>query len=217
MSEAAVSILLAYLVGAVPFGYLIGLVHGIDIRTRGSGNIGATNVGRVLGRRWGLLCLALDLLKGFVPTFAAGVLLVTPPLDARQALLWLAVGVATVAGHVFPVYLGFRGGKGVATTIGMALGIWPWFGVPMLAALAAYGVVRFATRVVSAGSLTLAIVFPLAVTAYGRYQGLEPAASWPFQAAAWLLCVLIVVRHRSNITRLLRGQEPPLAPKDAAP
>lgn len=217
MNEVALGILLAYLVGAVPFGYLIGRAHGIDIRTRGSGNIGATNVGRVLGRRWGLLCLALDLLKGFVPTFTAGTLLVTPQLDARQALLWLAVGVATVAGHVFPVYLGFRGGKGVATTIGMALGIWPWYGVPMIVALAAYAVVRLATRVVSAGSLTLAVVFPLAVTAYCRYQGLQAAASWPFDAAAWLLCVLIVVRHRSNIARLLRGQEPPLTPRDATP
>ena len=217
MTQAALWIVAAYLVGAVPFGYLIGQAHGIDIRTRGSGNIGATNVGRVLGRRWGLICLALDLLKGFGPTFAAGVLLVTPPLDARQALLWLLVGLAPVVGHVFPVYLGFRGGKGVATTIGMALGIWPWFGIPMLAALGGYGIVRFATQVVSAGSLTLAVVFPLAVMAYCRYQGLQPVASWPFEAAAWLLCVLIVVRHRSNIARLLRGQEPPLTPKDATP
>ncbi len=213
MTATAIAwIVAAYLIGAVPFGYLIGLTHGIDIRTLGSGNIGATNVGRVLGRGWGLLCLLLDLLKGLTPTFTARVALLEPPLDSHQMLLWLAVGLAAVAGHVFPIYLGFRGGKGVATTIGMALGIWPYFAIPMLLALAAYALVRIATGIVSLGSLTLALVFAVAVVAYSRYEGLQTADAWPLDAAAGLVCLLIVLRHRSNIGRLLRGQEAALRP-----
>lgn len=217
MTATAIAwIVAAYLIGAVPFGYLVGRAHGIDIRTLGSGNIGATNVGRVLGRGWGLLCLLLDLLKGLTPTFAARAALLEPPLDSRQMLLWLAVGLATVAGHVFPVYLGFRGGKGVATTVGMALGIWPYFAIPMLLALAAYAVVRLTTGIVSLGSLTLAVVFAVAVIGYSRYKGLQTADTWPLDAAAVLLCLLIVLRHRSNIARLLRGQEAALRPGSEA-
>jgi len=197
----------AYLLGAIPFGYFIGRARGIDIRQHGSGNIGATNVGRVLGRRWGFVCLALDILKGFGPTFAAGLALVRPPLDSVAWLQWLAVGLAAVLGHLFPVYLGFRGGKGVATTIGVAAGIYPYFTVPIAAALAAYGVVRYATGVVSAGSLALAVVFPVAVYAYWRYAGLKLADAWPLLAVSVLLGLLIIVRHRENILRLLHGQE----------
>ena len=106
----------AYLLGAIPFGLLIGRARGVDVRTQGSRNIGATNVGRVLGRKWGYLCLALDILKGFVPTLSAALLLRGDRADPRQQLLVLLVAVAAVLGHVFPVYLGFRGGKGVATS-----------------------------------------------------------------------------------------------------
>ncbi len=198
----------AYLLGSIPFGLLLGLARGVDIRKHGSGNIGATNVGRVLGRPWGHLCLMLDILKGFLPVALTGHLLVAPQPAAGDLLAWLAVALAAVLGHTFPVYLGFRGGKGVATTIGVALGIYPYLTLPMVTALLAYALVRFSTGFVSAGSLTLAAVFPLAVLAYVMVDpGMEMAEFWPLQAASVLLGLLIIVRHSGNITRMLRGQE----------
>jgi len=193
--------------GAIPFGLLIGRARGVDVRTQGSRNIGATNVGRVLGRKWGYLCLALDILKGFIPTLCATLVLRAERADPRQQLLVLLVAVAAVLGHVFPVYLGFRGGKGVATTIGVALGIWPYFSIAMAAALVAYALVRFTTGTVSAGSITLAVVFPLALLVYLRWRGLSLADHWPLQAVAVLLGLVIIVRHHENIRRLLGGHE----------
>jgi glycerol-3-phosphate acyltransferase PlsY len=198
----------AYLLGSVPFGLLIGLARGMDIRRHGSGNIGATNVGRLLGRPWGHLCLVLDIVKGLLPTLLAGRMLVGPQPAAGDLVAWLAVGLAAVLGHTFPVYLGFRGGKGVATTIGVALGIYPYLTIPMIAALLAYALVRFSTGFVSAGSLALAAVFPLAVLVYVLVDpAREMAEFWPLQAASVLLGLLIVVRHSGNIARMLRGQE----------
>jgi len=220
----------AYLLGAVPFGLLIGRAHGIDIRTQGSRNIGATNVGRVVGRKWGILCLLLDILKGLVPTVCATLLLHTPirsplPLlgerlgegaltsalnshhSPQQQLIVLLVAVAAVLGHVFPIYLRFRGGKGVATTIGVTLGVWPYYTFAMLAALIAYLAVRYATGKVSAGSITLAIVFPAAFVIYTRVTDLALGEHWPLLAVAFLLAGVIIVRHRENIRRLLHGEE----------
>jgi acyl phosphate:glycerol-3-phosphate acyltransferase len=200
--------LCAYLLGAVPFGLLIGYARGIDIRQHGSRNIGATNVGRVVGRKWGYLCLVLDVAKGLGPALAATQLLVHAPVDAGMLLACLGVGLAAVLGHTFPVYLGFKGGKGVATTVGVALGIHPFFTWPMLAALLAYAAVRFGTGLVSVGSLTIALVFPVAVYVYAAHiRALPGAAYWPLLGVASLLGLLIIVRHRSNIMRLLRREE----------
>lgn len=204
----ALFILGAYLLGAIPFGLLIGLARGIDVRQHGSRNIGATNVGRVVGRRWGQLCLVLDILKGLVPTALAGWLLVGPDPDSARLLVWLAVGLAAVLGHVFPVFLGFRGGKGVATTVGVALGLYPFFTWPMVAALAAYAIVRYSSGAVSAGSLTIAVVFPaVLVLTIVLDRRATFATHWPLIAAAGVLGLLIIVRHRENIARLLRGEE----------
>lgn len=200
-------ILGAYLLGAIPFGLLIGLAHGVDVRTQGSRNIGATNVGRALGRKWGFVCLALDILKGFLPTVVASLWWGGARAEPRGQLLVLGVALAAVLGHVFPVYLGFRGGKGVATTIGVALGVWPYFTLAMGVALLAYAATRFATGLVSVGSLTLAVVFPLALLLALRWRGQTLVDHWPLQAVAILLGVLIVVRHRENIRRLLAGAE----------
>lgn len=202
------SIVAAYLIGAIPFGFLIGRARGVDVRSQGSGNIGATNVGRVLGKKWGYLCLALDLLKGLVPVLLAGVLLVGATTNAAILLCWLAVGLAAVFGHVFPVYLGFRGGKGVSTTIGVALGIYPYYTIAMLVALAAYAAARFATGWVSLGSVALAIVFPAALAAYAVIRNLPFVDMWPLHAVAIALGLLILVRHRGNINRMLHGTEP---------
>lgn len=197
----------AYLLGAVPFGLLIGLARGTDIRQQGSRNIGATNVGRVLGRPWGLLCLGLDILKGYFPVAIFGWLYVThPPAPALQGA-WLLVAMAAVLGHNFPIYLGFRGGKGVATTIGVALGIFPYYTWPMLISLLVYGVMRRAFGFVSVGSLALAVVFPMACLGYLVLRGLPPLDFWPLATVAVLLGLMIIVRHRSNIRRLIGGAE----------
>jgi glycerol-3-phosphate acyltransferase PlsY len=203
----AALVILAYLLGAIPFSLLIGLARGVDIRQQGSRNIGATNLGRVVGRKWGFLGLALDILKGFGPTLAASLLLPGEHANlARQGLL-LLVALAAVLGHVFPIYLGLRGGKGVATTIGVALGIWPYFTIAMAAALVLYAVVRFATGAVSAGSLALAVTFPAALFVFTRIAGIPLRSCWPLLAVAILLGLLIIIRHRENIHRLLRGRE----------
>lgn len=203
----------AYLLGAIPFGLLIGLAHGKDVRKLGSGNIGATNVGRVVGRTWGRICLALDILKGLIPTVLGGVLTPYPP-DAAALFGWLAVGLAAVLGHTFPVYLGFRGGKGVATTIGVALGIFPYYTIPLIASLIAFGLVRLFTGYVSLGSLTLAAAFPLAFMVYVLASPqLSMAQFWPLQVAAAVLGLLIIVRHAGNIARLVRGEELGRAPQ----
>lgn len=198
----------AYLLGAIPFGVLIGRARGVDILAAGSKNIGATNVGRVIGRKWGLFCLLLDILKGLIPSLAAFFVLVREPVQAAVLLQWLAVGVAAVLGHNFSIFLGFRGGKGVATTIGVALGIYPYFTVAMAAAIVAYAIVRFSTGWVSLGSLTIATVFPIAFYAYVLIsERASLAECWPLQIAAVLLGLLIILRHRANIARLLRGEE----------
>lgn len=196
----------AYLVGAIPFGLLIGLARGVDVRIQGSRNIGATNVGRVVGRKWGYLCLVLDVLKGLIPVLCASLWLRAEQGPQRQLVL-LAVALAAVLGHVFPVYLKFRGGKGVATTVGVALGLWPAYTIAMGVALVAYAAVRFTTGVVSAGSLTIAVVFPLAFFVYTRVMHLPLAQHWPLQTVAILLGLVLIVRHRDNIRRLLSGRE----------
>ncbi len=199
----------AYLVGAIPFGLLIGLARGVDVRKHGSGNIGATNVGRAVGKKWGYLALALDILKGFMPTLFTGLYFVPTSPSAVTLGVWLLVAVSAVLGHVFPIYLRFKGGKGVATTIGVALGIWPYYTVGMAAGLAGYAIGRYGTRIVSVGSLALAVVFPVAVFAYVQFGGGAPLrTAWPLVVGAAGIGLLIIVRHRSNIQRLLRGDEP---------
>jgi len=204
---ALLLMLAAYLIGSIPFGLLMGLAHGVDIRQHGSRNIGATNAGRVLGRKWGLFCLFLDIAKGLAPTAVSGSILVDGEPHALMLLAWLGVGIAAVIGHVFPVYLGFRGGKGVATTIGLALGIYPYFTAAIIVALLGYAAARFATGMVSLGSLALAFIFPFALYGALLWAGKPLADYWPLQIAAVLLGLLIIVRHRDNIGRLLRREE----------
>lgn len=188
----------AYLVGSLPFGYLIGRWRGVDVRSAGSGNIGATNVGRLLGKKWGGLVLLLDGLKGLLPT------LLLPHLvtDIRTHAAVLA-GVAAILGHMFPCWLAFRGGKGVATALGVAL-VLSWQAT--LIAAVVFLLLFLAFRIVSIGSIFAAVAF--AVTQMVR---LRPN---PFAADRWSLGVfslaipaLIILRHRSNIVRLVRGEE----------
>jgi acyl-phosphate glycerol 3-phosphate acyltransferase len=194
---------LAYLVGGIPFGLLIGyLVSGKDVRTFGSGNIGATNVGRFLGFQWFVVVFLLDLLKGAIPVLVATFWQRWE--HGRPSLLYVpeAAALAAVLGHVFPLYLGFKGGKGVATSAGALLAL-AW--QPMLASMAAFFVVFGLTRFVSAGSLAAAAAFATA------YFWLTPDPWVLALRARTVLAVaaplLVVVAHRGNIVRLLQGRE----------
>ncbi|GAF92317.1 unnamed protein product, partial [marine sediment metagenome] len=112
----ALAVILAYLLGSIPFGVIIAKAHGKDLRTIGSGNIGATNVSRALGRRWAYFCFVLDVLKGLVPMLAVRSCVEMPHPTPGLLSLWLCVGCAAILGHIFPIYLKFKGGKGVATS-----------------------------------------------------------------------------------------------------
>jgi glycerol-3-phosphate acyltransferase PlsY len=200
-------IIASYLVGAIPFGLLIAKAHGIDLRAVGSGNIGATNVSRALGKKWGYFCFALDVLKGLGPMLAAMFILPTE-LTTGKIWLWLVVGAAAILGHVFPVYLKFKGGKGVATSLGVVLGLWPWYTIVGLMTFAIWVIVVLIWRYISLGSIVGAIVFPLllAVAIY-IMPDWHFAALWPLLAAAMALCAVIIFRHKDNIKRLLAGTE----------
>ena len=199
----------AYLIGSIPFGVIVARFHGVDLRTHGSGNIGATNVGRVVGHKWGYLCFVLDTLKGLLPVLAAGAYLrggeALPPAE-RQAV-WLAVAFAAIAGHVFSVYLKFRGGKGVATSLGVLLGFFPYFTWAGLAALAVWIVVVLVWRYVSLASIAAAAAFPLLFVGVCRLAGWPVLRLWPLLAFAVAMAALVILRHRTNITRLLTGTE----------
>jgi glycerol-3-phosphate acyltransferase PlsY len=189
--------LASYLLGSIPFGYLAGRLKGIDIRQHGSRNVGATNVGRVLGRRWGLAVFALDVLKGAVPVVGAGLWLHRAGEFAGPGLLalWMLDAFAAVAGHVWPVWLGFRGGKGVATYIGVLLGLyWP-LGIVFCALWLA---VALATRYSSLSALVASASIPCLLGVLGE---------WRLAALFVLLTSLLYWRHAANIGRLLRGEE----------
>jgi glycerol-3-phosphate acyltransferase PlsY len=308
---------LAYLVGSVPFGLIVGLAKGVDPRTAGSGNIGATNVARLLGRKFFFLVFFLDMLKSLIPMaiasaivyrippeqrdaqvyllwllvgFAAvlghmfsvflkfkggkgvatsagvmlglypfftapglvavGVFLVVffldmlksavpmaiasamvgriPPdqRDAQVYLLWLLVGFAAVLGHMFSVFLKFKGGKGVATSAGVMLGLYPYFTAPGLVAVGVFLVVFFIWRYVSLGSILAAGAFPLVYLTIGLSRGWPVFGSQlPLLIFAFVIALLITYKHRTNISRLLAGTEnriggksnPAAAPPAAAP
>jgi glycerol-3-phosphate acyltransferase PlsY len=202
--------LAAYLVGSLPFGYLIGRAHGVDIRTLGSRNVGATNVGRVLGRKWGYLCFALDVCKGLLPVLLAGLYLRggregTPDLHAQVA--WLGAAFGAIAGHIFPVWLRFRGGKGVATSLGVLLGFYPYFTFAGLAALALWAAVALTWRYVSLASMAAAAAFPLLFVGACLLAGWPIGRLWPLLAFAVAIAGLVILRHRANIGRLLAGTE----------
>ena len=202
--------LAAYLIGSTPFGVIIARVHGVDLRKAGSGNVGATNVARVIGRPWGYLCFFLDMAKGLAPALAACLLVrsggQSPTLLQQGGML--AAGFGAIAGHVFSFYLGFRGGKGVATALGVVLGIYPYFTLAGLTALAIWIAVTLVSRYVSLGSIASAAAFLPLFALYNRLFRWSPFGRlWPLASFAAAMCLLIVARHRANIRRLLAGTE----------
>jgi glycerol-3-phosphate acyltransferase PlsY len=204
-----------YLLGSVPFGLLIGLSRGVDIRKEGSGNIGATNVSRILGRKWGIFCFFLDIAKGLIPVLLTLFYLqrigeiesgAMSPM-AQGALLF--TGAACILGHIFSIFLRLRGGKGVSTWLGVLLGIWPYFTVTAVFVLCIWAAVWGITRYVSLASIMAAIAFPVGffVLVY-RIESWELEGLWLLFTFSCLMAGLIILRHRSNIVRLLAGTEP---------
>lgn len=198
----------AYLLGSVPFGLIVGKSRGVDPRAAGSGNIGATNVGRLLGKRFFFLVFFLDLLKGLLPMLIAAWVLRGAPDEPRKFLAWLLVGVAAIVGHLFSVFLRFQGGKGVATSGGVILGLFPYFTAPGLIGLALFATVFKASRYISLASIVAAVAFPVLYVIVGVLRGWPVFdAQWPLLTFAVLMAAMIVYKHRGNIARLRAGTE----------
>ena len=194
---AAAAVLGAYLLGAVPFGLFIAkALAGIDVRTVGSGNIGATNVLRAAGARAAVLTLLADCLKGVIPVLLAGTFFPHTPVA-------VLAGMAAIVGHNYPVYLGFKGGKGVATSLGVVLAASPWLG---LLCLATWLVAAIIWRYSSLSALAAFAVYPLATFA-------TRSGDAPQGALSLFVFGMIYYRHRENIKRLLAGTEPKIGQK----
>jgi len=193
-------VLIGYLAGSIPFAYLAGKAHGIDLRKHGSGNLGATNAIRVLGKKTGFAVYLADTLKGLLP-----VAILPGLLSTSQPHLWaIAIGVAAIIGHVKPVFLlGQGGGKGVATTGGVFFGLTP---IPTLIAFVSFVIVAAITRRVSIGSLTAAVVLPTGVV-------IEKGASNPLSIICVLIAIFVIWLHRGNIRRIMNGTEPKFGEK----
>ena len=214
-SSSFLWISIGYLCGSIPFAWLLGRVKGIDIRTVGSRNVGATNLGRALGRRWGICCFLLDLFKGFMPVFLAGTLWGGQPPGGvipttSQAWWWLGVGLAAIMGHMFPVWLGFKGGKGVATGLGVMLGYWPIMTIPTSIGVVIWVTIVLSTKYVGLASVVAAVSIPVVLGLRMLLVDGQSEDHLPFLAVTILIAAMVTVRHRSNLTRLCRGTEPKL-------
>ncbi len=209
----APAIIGAYLLGSIPFGLLIAKAHGKDLRSIGSGNIGATNVSRALGRKWAYICFVLDVLKGMAPmlvtlSLARGSSSESQTEKVILLWLWLAVGCAAILGHIFPIYVKFKGGKGVATSFGVALGLWPFYTICASFAVAIWVVVVLIWRYVSLASIGASVTFPLVLLlAIILTPGWDFVNLWPLLIAATAIPLMVIIRHRENIKRLLAGTE----------
>lgn len=188
-----VCVILGYLSGSIPYGKIVARARGIDIQHEGSGNIGATNVTRVLGKKLGAAVLLLDVAKGALPVALALWLAARGEVPAFAVA---ATGLAAVAGHCFPVWLRFRGGKGVATSLGVFVVIDP---VASAVSVLVFAIVYAIARAASVGSLVAALAFPFLLLARGR-----PTIDVLLAGAMFLV---ILVRHRDNLARLRRGAE----------
>jgi acyl phosphate:glycerol-3-phosphate acyltransferase len=204
-------ILLSYFIGSFPTGFLVGKYRGVDLRKEGSGNTGATNTLRILGKKWGYLVFVIDLMKG------ALAILLTPHLWnlllqhlPANSLPCLIATLSVVLGHNFPCWLQFRGGKGVATSAGAMLALFP---IPSLFCLIAWGVTFQLTRYVSLASLVVAALLPLQLLLLYLLEQKKALSlnlisiDLPSLVATFLLAAMIFWRHRSNLQRLLSGQE----------
>jgi glycerol-3-phosphate acyltransferase PlsY len=187
-----IAIILSYLLGSVPVGYIIcRLLKGIDIRSVGSGNIGATNVGRVVGKRAGITTLFLDILKGFIAVF-----FIPRIIGDQSELLGIICALGVVAGHNWTIFLKFKGGKGVAATSGALIGLMP---VVFFSSFCVWSIVFVLWRYVSLASIISAIFLPVFLFLYG-----EPLV---FKILGFIIAIIGIYRHKENINRLLKREE----------
>lgn len=187
-------LLLTYIIGSIPAGYLVvKIIKNVDIRTVGSGNIGATNVNRVLGIRWFVIVLIFDVIKGFLPVIFSAILFKNMPV------IPVLSGIAAIIGHTFTVFLKFKGGKGVATSLGVFLALAP---ISIISCFVIFLIVLYLFKYISLGSIVAAVLFPAFVFIYGEGGYLNIV--FIFAAAG---AVFIVYKHKENIKRLINGTE----------
>lgn len=233
--------ILAFLLGSIPFGLFISKAKGVDIRQHGSGNIGATNVYRVIGKKYGLFCLLLDALKGFIPVvialnlipvegktpmlnlaFLDGFSMSVPPEPFTAQLLHVVTALAAVLGHNYSPWIGFKGGKGIATSAGVLIGLMPGAVVILLVV---FIVTLFITRYVAVASMVAAVCLPIVTHLGARYHehakgvSLWEAGVWnkPLFFFSLTIGILAVWKHRSNIRRLCDGTESKFGTKQQPP
>jgi glycerol-3-phosphate acyltransferase PlsY len=204
----------AYVVGSFPTAHLLARSRGVDLGTVGSKNYGATNLGRTLGRSWGILCFVLDALKGAAPVLLAGWLLgalgaAPGSIGPATAWCWLATAAAAIVGHTLSPWIGFKGGKGVATGFGALAAMWPVLTLPAALALVLWCVLVLLFRMVSLASMVAAVAVPCAVAvasvASNGLTGARDAA--PFLVVSTLIAIFVVWKHRANIARIRAGTE----------
>ena len=203
MVSLATIIIVSYLLGSIPFGYIAGRIAGIDIRTAGSGNVGATNVVRILGKRYGYPVFALDVLKGFGAVkismlIAPG----RPPEWNSPEIFGILAAMSSVLGHLYPPWLKFEGGKGVATSAGALLALTP---LATLIGVSIWIIVFWLTRYVSLASIVAAVVLPIVILMVKSH---DQNSGKPLVYSSVCVAAVIIWRHRSNLSRLMRGTEP---------
>ncbi len=199
----AAVVLISYLLGSIPAGYLAGRIAGIDIRHAGSGNIGATNVTRVLGKRYGYPVFVVDFLKGLMAvSISIFIEKRVQPVLVPTELLGIVAAISCVVGHSFPVWLSFKGGKGVATSMGALFGLVPFVA---LIGVAVWVITFEMTRYVSVASMTAALAVPVSILILIPLKQTGGAVLLYFSIC---LAALVIFRHRSNLSRLVRGTEP---------
>jgi glycerol-3-phosphate acyltransferase PlsY len=213
----------AYLVGSFPTAHLLARSRGVDLGAVGSKNYGATNLGRTLGRSWGILCFVVDALKGALPVLAAGWLLgaLGAPaggISTATAWCWLATALAAILGHTLSPWIGFKGGKGVATGFGALAAMWPVLTLPAGLAILLWAAILAVSRIMSLASMVAAISIPcsvlVAALAANGLAGVRAAV--PFLVATGVIAAFVVWKHRANIARMRAGTEPRIgAKKDA--
>ena len=193
---------ISYLIGSVPWAFIIGRMNGVDIREHGSGNVGATNVRRVLGKKLGILCFLLDFLKGFIP--AAAVLNINryASINLSEDIGFIICAFAVVAGHMWPVFLKFKGGKGVSTMAGILLALAPF---SLLIGGAVWALFFYSFRYVSLASIFAALSLPVSAYFLSKYKIYDMSDT--LQLILIILAALVIFRHKSNIIRLMKGTE----------
>ncbi|MFA5350338.1 MAG: glycerol-3-phosphate 1-O-acyltransferase PlsY [Candidatus Omnitrophota bacterium] len=196
----------SYSLGSIPTAYLFGrILKGIDIRKVGSGNVGATNAMRALGRGPGITVLLLDILKGFIVVVFLGDYFVNKQIFIQEYNLRIIMGLCSICGHNWTIFLRFKGGKGIATTFGVLLGLalrLPGLGVVIGVLVLIWLIVFMTWRIVSLASIMAAIIFPILIL-FLKLPAILVIVSF-------ILCIFVIIRHRSNLSRIIRGKEPRL-------